>query len=118
MSEIAMDVNLVAKCGLYCGACGKYLKGNCPGCAKNEKATWCTVRSCTGEHGWSTCAECSTYGNPKECGKYNNIFSRVVGFFLNSDRSGCIALIKEKGLEGYASYMAENGLQTLPRRKK
>jgi len=33
MKEIIADEKLVAKCGLYCGACGAYLKGRCPGCA-------------------------------------------------------------------------------------
>ncbi len=117
MKEVIMDVNLVARCGLYCGACPKYLKGSCPGCAKNEKASWCKVRSCTMENNWSTCAECSPFTNPKECGKYNNFLSRMVGFLLRSDRSRCIAMIKERGLEGYAAYMAEHGLQTLPPQK-
>lgn len=118
MSEIAIDRNLVAKCGLYCGACGKYLNGKCPGCAKNEKATWCQVRSCNLENGWSTCAECTTCADPNSCGKYNNFISRMVGFILKSDRSRCIALIKEKGLEGYAAYMAEHKQRTLPREKR
>lgn len=114
MIAITNDVNLVARCGLYCGACGKYLKGSCPGCAKNHKATWCKVRTCTMEHGWSTCAECDTFANPKECGKYNNFIARTVGFLLRSDRSRCIAMIKEKGLEGYAAYMTEHKQQTFP----
>ena len=28
----------VAACGLYCGACRKFVKGQCPGCKANTKA--------------------------------------------------------------------------------
>lgn len=38
MEEIITDnVTLVAKCGLYCGACGKYLSVKCPECEKMKK---------------------------------------------------------------------------------
>ena len=50
---------LVARCGLYCGACGSYLKGRCPGCRENVKATWCKVRACCGEHSYASCADCT-----------------------------------------------------------
>ena len=43
MKEIVADPKLVAYCGLYCGACGAYLRGRCPGCIENYKATWCKV---------------------------------------------------------------------------
>jgi len=29
--EVNMDRDLIAYCGLYCGACGKYIKGKCAG---------------------------------------------------------------------------------------
>ncbi len=114
MKEIQNNVSLIARCGLYCGACGKYLNGKCPGCIENEKATWCQIRSCTTEHGWATCAQCTEFANPKDCKKYNNFISKMVSFVLRSDRSKCIAMIKEKGPEGYASFMTENKRQTLP----
>jgi hypothetical protein len=38
MKQIIADKNLVAYCGLYCGACNKYLDGKCPGCQKNKKS--------------------------------------------------------------------------------
>ena len=41
MKEIVADTNLIGYCGLYCGACKRYLKDKCPGCHKNEKAAWC-----------------------------------------------------------------------------
>lgn len=39
MKQVVADPNLVAYCGLYCGACGAYLKERCPGCHSNAKAT-------------------------------------------------------------------------------
>jgi len=44
MKEIAADKDLVACCGLYCGACGAYLKGRCPGCRENSKACVLKIR--------------------------------------------------------------------------
>ena len=61
MKTITSNTELVAYCGLYCGACGAYLKEKCPGCHQNEKATWCEVRYCCVEHKYSTCAECSVF---------------------------------------------------------
>lgn len=53
-----MENHNVAYCGLYCGACKSQLKGKCPGCYGNEKATWCEIRKCCNEHGYATCADC------------------------------------------------------------
>ena len=104
---------LVSHCGLYCGACRSYLKGKCPGCIDNVKATWCKVRICCQENGYSSCADCKTYANPMGCKYYNNIFSKVIGFIFRSDRNACIAMIKEKGYDNFADYMAKNGWQTI-----
>jgi hypothetical protein len=116
MKEIAVDEKLVAYCGLYCGACGAYLKGRCPGCHENTKAGWCKVRTCCGEHAYSTCADCKELTDPNDCAKFYNFFSRVIGFVLNSNRQACVLKIRELGIEGYAAHMAERKRQTLPRR--
>lgn len=115
MKTIINDTNLIAYCGLYCGACGSYLKGKCPGCNENNKATWCAIRSCNIENNFKSCADCTTYANPMDCKKYNNFISRAIGFILRSNRSVCISMIKEKGYENFAAYMAENKLQTIKR---
>lgn len=116
MPEIRADRQLVARCGLYCGACGSYLKGRCPGCAGNEKASWCKVRSCCAEHQYGSCADCGEHEDPLQCGRFDNFFARVIGVVLNSDRAACIAKIRELGPDGYAAFMAERRRQTLPRR--
>ncbi len=116
MKEIVQDKNLVARCGLYCGACGSYLKGRCAGCHENAKATWCKVRSCCSEHQYASCADCKEFPDPKDCKKFNNVIARVIGVVLNSNRGACILKIRELGVEGYAGFMATQKRQSLPRR--
>lgn len=113
--EFGPDPHLVAACGLYCGACPSYLHGKCPGCAGNAKATWCGVRNCSLDEEIDTCAQCKKYDDPKKCDRFHNFISRIIGFFLNSNRAACIARIKEIGREAYAKEMAEKKQQTLPR---
>lgn len=104
--EIRADAKLVAYCGLYCGACRKYLKEKCPGCHQNEKATWCTVRSCCMEKKIASCAECTEFPDPRGCKKFNNSFSKLMGLVFRSDRPACIACLKEMGPVAYAAQMA------------
>lgn len=113
--NIITDKNLIAYCGLYCGACRSYLKGSCPGCHENTKASWCKIRSCNMEHGYSSCADCTEFSDVKECRKFNNLFSKVFAILFRSDRPACIAKIKELGYENFAAFMAENQLQTIRR---
>lgn len=116
MRAITADEDLVARCGLYCGACRSYLKGRCPGCHENAKASWCKVRSCCLEHSYPTCAECLDFSDPNDCPKFNNLIAKVIGVVLNSDRKACVLAIRERGEEGFAAFMAERKRQTLPRR--
>jgi hypothetical protein len=68
------------------------------------------------EHSYKSCADCSEYTNPMDCKKYNNFISKIFGVIFRSDRQACIAMIKEKGYENFAAYMAENKLQTMKRK--
>jgi len=113
MKDIIADKSLVAYCGLYCGACKKYLAGSCPGCRENNKASWCKIRSCNIEHGYASCADCKEFTNPMECKKFNNFISRIFALIFKSDRAACIAKIKATGYEQYAAFMAENKLQSI-----
>ncbi len=114
-NKIVNDADLIAYCGLYCAACRGFLKGSCKGCQKNEKATWCKVRSCCISNQYQSCADCKAYSNPMDCKKYNIFMSKAFGFVFRSDRGACINMIKEKGYENFAAYMAENKLQTIKR---
>ena len=113
MKNITADSALVAYCGLYCGACRSYLKGRCPGCHDNHKASWCKVRSCCREHTFASCADCTDYPDPQQCRKYNNFISRLIGLVLRSDRAACIRQINEAGLQGHADIMAAQGKHTI-----
>jgi hypothetical protein len=115
MRAIVADKNLVAHCGLYCGACKSYLRDRCPGCHENTKATWCTIRACCIDRGYASCADCTDHQNPMDCAKFNNFISRVFGLLFRSNRSACIACIRRQGLESFASDMAARRAQSMPR---
>jgi hypothetical protein len=115
MREITADKNLVAYCGLYCGACKSYLRERCPGCHENAKATWCTIRTCCAEHGYQSCADCNEFKDPKQCAKFDNFVSRVFGLLFRSNRAACIECIRQKGLESFAGDMAARRAQSMPR---
>lgn len=115
LKPVVANRDLIAYCGLYCGACRSYLKGSCPGCRDNVKASWCKIRQCCQEQHLASCADCTTV-KPEECKKYNTFISRVIGVLLNSDRAACIHRIKETGYEQFAIEMAENKRQTIKRK--
>ena len=110
MKEIIADTKLLGYCGIYCGACRKYLKGKCEGCIKNVKATWCQVRVCCIENGYVSCADCKIVDKIEDCKKYNTFFEKVFGFIMRTDRKAGVQLIKEKGVEDFINYMVENKL--------
>lgn len=60
-----------------------------------------------------SCADCTEFLDPKQCKKYNNFFSKIIGFFLRSDRSACISQIKQHGLQKHADIMAEKKIRTI-----
>ncbi|MCX6306253.1 MAG: DUF3795 domain-containing protein [Bacteroidetes bacterium] len=115
MKPVTADKSLVAFCGLYCGACKKYLSGSCPGCHENQKASWCKIRSCNLEHGYASCADCKDFTDPMSCKKFNNFFSKVFAILFKSDRAACIAKIRASGYEEFAQFMAANNLQSVKR---
>ncbi len=115
MKEIVNNSELVAFCGLYCGACSKYLNNKCPGCHENSKASWCKIRKCCMDNDYSTCADCKEFSNPNDCKKFNNFISKIFGFIFKSDRAACINQIKEIGIEGHADKMTELRLQSIKR---
>lgn len=114
--EISKETRLIAACGLYCGACGRYLNGGCPGCEDNPKATWCKIRSCCREKEIENCSQCNTFTDPNSCKKYNNFIARVFGFIQGTDRSKCIAIIKQKGPVGFVAFMVDNRFQSIPKK--
>lgn len=113
-NEVKADKYLVAYCGLYCGACGKYLKGKCPGCRQNEKAKWCKIRACCIDNRYHNCSECQM--NPHDCKKFNNLLSKFFALVFGSDREACIKRISEVGADKFADEMAEKNTMTIKKR--
>lgn len=107
--------NLIAYCGLYCKNCSKYIKKSCPGCEKNNKASWCAIRLCCIEKNISGCAECKEFENLSQCKKYNNVFARIIQFVTRTDREQCIELIKKEGREAFKIHMDNCGKMSLPK---
>jgi hypothetical protein len=113
MREVTVNPELVAFCGLYCGACRAYLQDRCPGCRKNEKAAWCKIRSCCLKNGRANCADCGQFPDPKDCKYFNNLIAKLFGLIFRSDRAACIQQIKKIGLKAHADDMASKKRQTI-----
>ena len=110
--EIKNDPQLIAYCGLYCGACARYLKGKCPSCKQLSLPHWCKIRSCCiGQH-FSSCADCGL-DTPNYCKTFNNPISKVFKLIFRSDREKCILIIREKGAVYYAQNMALTRRQSI-----
>lgn len=116
MSNITLNEALVSYCGLYCGSCKKYIKGSCPGCAKNEKATWCKTRTCNISKSYKSCADCSV-ADLRSCRTQHNFISKAFGLVFNTDRVAGLELIRAKGYTAFAQQMAESGHMSVKRRK-
>ncbi|MCP4673622.1 MAG: DUF3795 domain-containing protein, partial [Desulfobacula sp.] len=71
MKEITKNTQMIAKCGLYCGACPRFLKEKCNGCKGNEKASWCKLRTCCIDKNIDSCADCDEFTDVMDCKKYN-----------------------------------------------
>ena len=105
----------IAYCGLYCGACRSFVKGKCPWCKNNDKASWCKIRSCCIDNNYRSCADC-TIIELKNCKKFNNTIGKLFGLIFNSNRTACIERIREIGYNGFALEMDDSRMQTIKRR--
>lgn len=127
MIPVVNSTSLIGACGLYCGACRKFLKDQCPGCRHldsmhpvkhRRQARWlerCKIRRCCKTKAFHTCAECSA--GVEACKTYTNLVSKLFGLLFNSDRSACIRYIRQNGEEAFAEKMTWYELMTMPRRK-
>lgn len=113
MRPIIDSTQLIGACGLYCGACKKYLSEKCPGCHKHEKATWCRIRKCCQTKGIHTCAECGI--EVRDCSTHNNLIGKVFSLLFGSNRAACIDYISRHGEEAFAEKMAAEEKMTVKR---
>ena len=108
--QINKDENLIAYCGLYCGACPSFTSGKCDGCRSNSaksavKYKTCQVKPCCAGNGFFTCADCTEFAFVKECKKYNPLLLRIISRLEGSDRSKAINMIKVKGRAEFLAFM-------------
>jgi hypothetical protein len=115
MKEVISNPDLVAYCGLYCGACRSYLREKCPGCHENEKAKWCKIRVCCIDNQYLSCADCQQYDNLNDCRLFNNLMAKLFSLIFRSNRPACIQQIKKLGIQGHADNMAETRRQSIKR---
>ena len=110
--QINKDENLIAYCGLFCGACPHRTAGKCDGCRGNSEKSAalykaCQVKPCCGENEFFTCADCTIYACVKECKKYNPLLLKIASRVECSDRSKAIEMIKSKGRAVFLAFMTE-----------
>lgn len=117
MGSLPPDVEKIAACGLYCGACRRHLAGKCPGCAGNEQAWWCKIRTCVTDKGITSCAECREHPTFVTCKRLNNLPAKIIALLLDSDRPACLRAIRDDGPRAYAQRMAALRRQSLPRKR-
>jgi hypothetical protein len=107
---MSANEQLIAYCGLYCGACPSFTSGKCEGCRSNSakssvKFKKCPVKPCCAENGFFTCADCTECASVKECKKYNPLFLRIASRLEGSDRSKAVEMIKAKGRIEFLTFM-------------
>ncbi len=116
-NEIVNDPELIAYCGLYCGSCSRYKKGKCQGCKKNNKASWCKVRSCNIDSQLTNCAHCSDI-SINQCKKLNNPVGKIFEIIFGSNRLASLNYIKDNGEDLYTKKMCSLGQMSIKRAQK
>lgn len=56
-----MNVELIGKCGFYCGSCPTYIAQKCEGCIAQHKKGDCYTRDCVIAQGLNFCGECKEF---------------------------------------------------------
>lgn len=108
ISEYEINKELVSYCGLYCGACKKYVNKECNGCKSESKVTpkWCKVKPCNEEKEITSCAECTEFSDVKKCKKLYPLSYKFGEVIAQMSRKDGIEMIKNKGYEEFAEFMA------------
>lgn len=113
MKTIAPDNKNIAACGLYCGACRKFLAEKCSGCKPNKKQLG--VKSA---HVAKKTSLILVLNAPMMSGNAScfPIDKQSICILFNSDRSACISYIKEQGEQAFAEEMTKRKCQTIRRK--
>jgi hypothetical protein len=110
--QVNKDENLIAYCGLYCGACPSFISGKCDGCRTNSAKSAvvykaCKVKPCCVENEFFSCADCTICTSTKECKKYNPLLLKIASWVESSDRSKAVEMIKTNGRAEFVAFMTE-----------
>ena len=120
--QIIVNENLISYCGFYCGACPKFLKGQCKGCKGNTPDcaagyNACKIRPCCLDNGYSSCADCKKHVSVRDCKDYNPLMIRFGQFITRTNRRKGIEMIKEKGTAGFLNFMFDKNRITMKTNK-
>jgi hypothetical protein len=102
---IKKDSKLVSYCGLYCGACKKYINELCKGCKEKETPEWCKVKPCNESKKTDSCSECNEVNNYKNCTKLYPLSYKFGEFIAGMSREAGLNMIKNKGKIKFAEFM-------------
>ncbi len=105
---------LISYCGLYCGNCRAYNKGNCPGCREKTDAGWCKVRTSVVERRYFTCADCPEMDT---CNIRDNWLSKIFEFVFRSDKTLNLTVMREKGYDFFVAEVEQSGKMNLDKGK-
>jgi hypothetical protein len=98
---------LISRCGLYCGACKKYLKNICSGCRTKAPPSWCEVSPCAASKDLFSCADCSDFPDVYRCGRLYPFKYRFGEWVAGMSRKAGIEMIRTDGCERYVQFMVE-----------
>lgn len=117
--DIIFDENLVTMCGLYCGACPRFLKNKCKGCReKDHFPSYCDIKPCAIEHNIDTCAQCPEYSDVRLCKTFNPFLIKVGEFITGTSRARGIDMIRTSGKTAFAQYMVDNRFVSIKGKKR
>jgi hypothetical protein len=54
-------LELIGRCGFYCGSCPDYVQGDCPGCRDAHQAGDCFTFDCVGSKQIDFCGLCEEF---------------------------------------------------------
>ena len=96
-----MNKNLIARCGMNCGLCLRYLrtKNKCLGCSNGKKCNGnciqCVIKRCKDRHG-TYCFDCDKF----PCERLKRLDTRYQKKYEMSEIEN-LKMIKEKGIAAF-----------------
>jgi hypothetical protein len=106
-SEKSSKAGLAAPCGIYCGACFRYVVDDtCRGCrleTERKLVQTCSIRECCGERGVNFCSDCLDF----PCARLRRFSSRGKGDPDWHHRHVMIENLREIKRQGLKAWLRE-----------